>query len=405
MKTLLVADRKSFETEINRLNRRAGKVGFGPINIRHLGTKDVTQRRIVAVSIDGETEERESLVPVTVHEFEIANLPDASEFKWELVATITAVEGDRHFVDAKVRHFDVTPYEKLNPCNCDHCHTARHRNLTYLVRNRETSQILQVGRNCFADYVGTAGLLKLEFVATVFAMFSDAENEGGEFIYGGGSSRMDVVELRKAIVFAEQLAIEQGGWVNNKYDAYTGERVGDGTHRIATRYLKQGGMLPVKDKSVLAEGAAIWKKADEIIAAMRDIDDEDEFAQALRYVCEFDLIPTRKAGLAAYAGQFLRQRAERLEREAKRATMKHVGTVGKRETFSGLVCTRVNSFDSAFGTCYIHVFADIEGNELVWKTSQQVADVGENISLKATVKEHGDYKGTPQTYISRAKVI
>ena len=33
MKTLLVADRRAFETEITRLNRRAAKVGFEPIKL------------------------------------------------------------------------------------------------------------------------------------------------------------------------------------------------------------------------------------------------------------------------------------------------------------------------------------------------------------------------------------
>lgn len=74
-------------------------------------------------------------------------------------------------------------------------------------------------------------------------------------------------------------------------------------------------------------------------------------------------------------------------------------------------------YDSA--TSYIYTFRDADGNCIVWKTKSTLgmwledesgheewveAEVGDSIAMKATVKEHGEYKGTKQTVITRAKI-
>lgn len=398
-KILLVSNRKAFETEIARLNRRAVKVGFEPLAFEFLRNVETTQRRTVVTTLDGDSEERVTKVPVTVAEYRLT-LPDADQFKWELAASITPVDGGKHFVESRVKNFDVTPWESSDPCRCQHCNTNRHRSLTYVIRNRETEQLLQVGRNCFADYVGQEGLLKLEFCAHLFSVFNlDAEDSMWPDASGG---KVEVISLRRVIAFAEALAVCEGGWRNNKHDQF-GELVSEGTHRVAARYARQNDSGLAK----LAESEAIQNATGIILSHLQSLvaSADDEFGAALQYLSGFEFIPAKKASLAAYAGEFLRNLNRRAALEIRKATMKHVGTVGKREKFSNLVCEKVVTFDSAFGTCHIHIFADESGNALVWKTNQCVASQGEKLNLKATVKEHSDYKGVPQTILSRCKVV
>lgn len=74
-------------------------------------------------------------------------------------------------------------------------------------------------------------------------------------------------------------------------------------------------------------------------------------------------------------------------------------------------------YDSA--TSYIYTLRDGEGNCIVWKTKNPLAmwvedesgheewveaEVGDTIEMKATIKEHGEYKGTKQTVITRPKI-
>lgn len=70
-------------------------------------------------------------------------------------------------------------------------------------------------------------------------------------------------------------------------------------------------------------------------------------------------------------------------------------------------------------TAHIYTLADADGNCYVWKTTSWLdidiehedgsidyvqAEPGDKVTMKATVKEHGEYKGTKQTVITRPKV-
>ena len=70
-------------------------------------------------------------------------------------------------------------------------------------------------------------------------------------------------------------------------------------------------------------------------------------------------------------------------------------------------------------TSYIYTLRDGEGNCIVWKTKNPLAmwvedesgheewveaEIGDTVTMKATVKEHGEYKGTKQTVVTRPKI-
>jgi hypothetical protein len=95
----------------------------------------------------------------------------------------------------------------------------------------------------------------------------------------------------------------------------------------------------------------------------------------------------------------------------------HVGEVGKRLEFN-LNIKKVLSFDTQFGMTYIHLMRDDAGNVIVYKGSNDLSYGGTEIvnnmwerkkltrvTVKATVKEHGEREGIKQTVISRPKII
>lgn len=68
------------------------------------------------------------------------------------------------------------------------------------------------------------------------------------------------------------------------------------------------------------------------------------------------------------------------------------------------------------GIRHIYTFRDENGNCIVWKTQKVIdfydkesdewvdAEVGDTVKMRATIKEHGEYRGTKQTVITRPKI-
>lgn len=97
--------------------------------------------------------------------------------------------------------------------------------------------------------------------------------------------------------------------------------------------------------------------------------------------------------------------------------MAHIGEIGKRMTIRATFkksCDYVDYKFSYYGTThYIHTFEDAEGNTIVWKSTNPVEyvegdeykfiPVGSVVELTGTVKEHGMYKETEQTVVTRCK--
>lgn len=66
---------------------------------------------------------------------------------------------------------------------------------------------------------------------------------------------------------------------------------------------------------------------------------------------------------------------------------------------------KINWFDSIYGTHYIYNMQDANGNVFIWKTACNEIREGAKVTIKATVKEHKEYRGVKQTILTRCKVV
>jgi hypothetical protein len=82
----------------------------------------------------------------------------------------------------------------------------------------------------------------------------------------------------------------------------------------------------------------------------------------------------------------------------------YIGNVGDKITLE-LTQVACFIFDSKYGISYINKFKDIEGNVIVWKTSRRVANDGEKVTLKGTIKEHNVFRTEKQTILTRCKTL
>jgi hypothetical protein len=103
--------------------------------------------------------------------------------------------------------------------------------------------------------------------------------------------------------------------------------------------------------------------------------------------------------------------AKNRARDAVRAGSQHVGQTGERIAVTATV-ERVSYFDrrrfgydNKYETVYITTLRDGAGNAIVVKSTQFAVRAGSVLTLKGTVKEHGEYRGEAQTVLQRVALL
>jgi len=94
-----------------------------------------------------------------------------------------------------------------------------------------------------------------------------------------------------------------------------------------------------------------------------------------------------------------------IAKRAQNAASGHLGAVGDKLTMTVTV-ERIIVLESQFyGTNYITIARDEQGNIISYKGRTDIGSAGDTLTIKATVKEHTVYKGVKQTVIQRPKVL
>jgi hypothetical protein len=130
-----------------------------------------------------------------------------------------------------------------------------------------------------------------------------------------------------------------------------------------------------------------------------DADTLNDYEHNLHVAVAGGVVSFRLAGIvASLVPYYERARGAELIKN-KALSAGHVGTVGKRETFT-LTLVQVFTRDSDYGPNHLHKFVTNQGAVVIWKTTSEKYEPGD-YTVKGTVKAHGDYQGIPQTVLSR----
>lgn len=90
--------------------------------------------------------------------------------------------------------------------------------------------------------------------------------------------------------------------------------------------------------------------------------------------------------------------------EAARANSQHVGNVGDKVTLT-ITVERIIVLESQFGTTFITLARDEQGNTIFYKGRVDIGSKGDTSTIKASIKDHTEYSGVKQTVIQRPKLI
>lgn len=284
--------------------------------------------------------------------------------------------------------------------DCEHCNVHRRRNDTYIVVHDDGRQ-MQVGRQCLADFTGHDSPEAIARWAELLHAFRESiDSMGGDGEgYGGGQRQVTTLDDFLPYVVA---SIRADGWLSR-----TAARESYGA-RTATADLAWLNCFPPPNKTLLVPSDDDLARSRTCLETLRNHFDANpaetltDYEHNCRIVVEGLSVDSRSAGIAAslvaFADRLLGQEIER----RKNAVSEHVGTVGKRETFT-LSVERIVDIEGAYGTTHLTMFRDEKGNSYKWFASSVRLDVGSTYTVKATVKAHDVYNGTKQTTLTRCK--
>jgi hypothetical protein len=368
-------------TATEKLMRKAKKLGLGAVGFEIVDT-EVLKRE------DGTVDIFHTIKP----------LGDAPILDgWKLAATLQHEEAGNV---VRAVPGEVLPASfRSTKSVCEHCGTWRYRKETFVVRH-EDGRLLQVGRSCLQDFLGGKSPHSLiswaSYVMDIDALIQEARDREG------GGSYIRPISLLALLEYAAQHTIADGRFIGAaaareyEMDSTASKALSDmfpppGYHHIPIVLTSEG--------EELAASALAW---------VRELEPTSDYEHNLKVITSKEYVQYKDTNIAAsLIGAFKRateQRKRREQRAAVGANSQHIGTIGKRDIYTAKLEALIG-FETDYGYMRIHKFLDAAGNLLVWKTTSNPGiEEGEEVTFKATLKDHDLYDGVKQNVLSRLAV-
>lgn len=285
----------ALKTRLDRLARRADKLGCAPITLEVV--EQITETRKITDEIAGVLGER-------VVEFSIVRVHgEAPKIAgWTFAATIQHTEAGN--ILRAITDDDLAAFRTVGS-DCDHCNKKIARRDTFVLRG-DDGALRQVGRNCLADFLGHEDPAHAAAFAQLLADALDGMDEYESDGYGGGhAAEAFTLESFLATVSA---ACREFGWTSK---AQAREFGGEGTatttwHDMTSR------------KPKITATDADLARAREAIEWAENVDPSNDYLWNLQVIARGGKVTDRTAGLAAsIIPGFDREVARRIEIEAR----------------------------------------------------------------------------------------
>ena len=385
---------------IERLNGRLRKMGMPETTVKIL-SKGIEQVKVRNHAVDIEAgPDAYSLVAMEVTHIEVIRPESLSLNGWYFVATIVSTEAGNVFKALSTAYPIPEHYRNCDPV-CDHCKTVRNRKDTYVVHNPETGDWKQVGKNCLKDFTGHKDPESLaramEYYYSMEQTCSENENDG----FGGGLRSEPVYSLLKILEASKQFIKENGFTSRSKARELGCTATAENVMAILVDPKSWNALktLPelTQDDREQVQKAVEW-------AQNLEVGPEDDYLWNIHVVAQCTQIPIKFLGLAvSMIAAYDREMSKNLEKALESKMIDgYYGQPGQKIEVTGTLIKHIN-FDTTWGTSHILTFV-VNGYCLIWMTNKPSGEVGKVYTIKATIKEHKEYKGIKQTAILRTKL-
>lgn len=342
----------------------------------------------------------QTTVVVEFMEFEL-NRPTIGYGGWTFAASVSFEEGGT-LVNA-VPGQDLTGWVRPQAHLCEHCGFVRNRVKSFVLRNDETGEFMQIGSSCLTLFLGVKPAL--------WAVGWELP-EQSEASYSDSTPR----SYNRNIWLAISLAVsENGAGFVSKGKAREQER--QSTSGLVMDVYSPSRYLMNKDASHAAWVAEMQAKAEgilaeqpeliaEVIAAGHRVGLDSDYGMNLAVVLESETVSGRGLGiLTSVVGVYNREQVKEAERKANPAVQGFLGEPKERLKDLSVTVTGLKYIDGAYGTTTLVSMRAASGHTVKWFASGvKEFGIGQELVMTATVKAHEQYNGQDQTMITRAKV-
>jgi len=385
--------------KIEKLKKRADKVGLSPVSVNILSEKYIEDPRIS----NEQKKEMVNVPKIKVYEITVSGAPKLEG--WKFVGTLDHVTIPNKVIVNTVPNETVPKEYFHHDGNCDHCNKKRFRNETFVVAN-EDGETKAVGRNCLKDFLGHNPAQIASYLESLYALFEELEDD--DHFSGGGY----YVPSYTVSEFLEWVApiIRIDGWT---------PRSASGTDRPATAstasyllnypYNAKERKQWLEDRKKYASNEIDLENIEKSIQWIKDKpeDEDNSYFHNLKSIVDADFVNYKLFGYTAsivssYLKEQDRLRLKKVERES--INNEYLGEVGQRYSFKGYVKS-VSYYDTQYGTSSVITIQSDEGNQLVLFTTASFPDKGVPFTFDAKVKEHKEYNDVKQTVLQRPTKI
>jgi hypothetical protein len=396
-----------FEEKIEKLNKRARKLNVPSVEIRivrefNKERENPQNRRgpkvsepYYAVKIEGETPKLAG---------------------WDFVATIEHKEGGNiiRTVPGYADDEGVRGFFEAQPHYCAWCKKQRRRIDTFIVKNTETNEMKQVGRNCLKDFLGGTDP---KAILWWFSFRDDIESviqEAGDVANRRGA-REELTTDVESVLRAAAAAVRRYGYRKSSgeqgYHGSTAHMVRCGLFGVS-RYLPRDAIEHewgnVTSNPTPVDDAA----AQTVIAWWRTVPqqqkDNNNFMHTLDVLMNSQNITNRDIGFLSaiypvYARATAAARPQNNAQQPQKSN-EHLGTVGQKLTNVTVTVIRTRIISGAYGNTQIVSMEDPTGNVIEWfNNSSTELEEGKRYVISGTIKKHDQYNGRNKTVLLRVK--
>jgi hypothetical protein len=351
---------------------------------------------------------------------------------WVLIAVHSSKSGSISQLDASV----IIPEEFLSGSRtCSHCNKNQYRKSHFIIHNKADGKWMQVGSTCLKDFLGinpTTYLKMFEAFRTTFSILNEDRWGHGypdkeEFINIAYPIRKLISQTLKVInkrghVKATWEDVEDIGMNGCRYYRKVRENEGDATCDFVTDYVTTPKKKD-KEHSQVDEVLKFWEKVKVETKEVKGHHLTNEgwetrmgqepkngfnkwLSDSQKLISSPNALKSdinKVCSAVNYVLTSKEKEAERLLKAQESASLKYVGKVGDRMTLD-LTIVKNYAGESEWGVYYITTLETKEKDQLVYKGSKDLGDVGDSLTMVFTVKAHSDFRGAKQTTLSRPKV-
>lgn len=372
---------EEFNRKAKRLNKQRLEVSYSNAYINATDKEDIKE-----------------LIDVIILQYEELIIND-----YKVIAKIDHTYPSKNFVKPyeQITAEQEKEYQHKNS-TCQHCNSSRKRNFTFILQNINTQEYIQVGKSCLKDFIG-------HDIENSLRYFDLLEELQFNILNHGGDKKIQFFSTIKVLNMVKE-EIRKNGYKSSK-QKYNGEvmtSTGDDVkikiNDIYSNIDKRKHFLPAVKPEAMQEIKTIINY---ILAydTTKETEHLQEFYNNLQNILKYEYCKFKDVSILATTFVVYDMLKAKEEKEKNNKISQHIGNIGDKIEIE-LTLESIYGYNTQYGYIHINLYKDAQGNVYKW-SSKNILELekGEFKKVKATIKNHEEYKGQKQTVITRCKII